>query len=227
MGVPASASPPGSSTRRSRSAVSRLIGGLFTVFAVVALPFILLVRTSLFLYLNQQVNTWLALMGGILVTGVFLFGYVAYLRRRWFGTWEMSGRLLKTMLVVVGLYSGYSLMYISSSNVKTASVRATYRSLHPILRVATSTLVLVNRDLVVTDAGRTPADYQRMGLPVREQSLHYKQPSGYVEAVDIRTTGRTELRNALVRLYFWAMGFNTMRHVGTADHLHVSLPQGL
>lgn len=212
--------------RRRRSWSSRFFGGLFTVFVVVALPFILLVRASLYLYVNQQMNTWIALAGGIVVTGIVLFGYTAYLRRRWFGTWEMSGRMFKTMVFIVVLYSGYSMMYISSSNVKSESVRATYRSLHPILRVATSTLVLVNRDLVVTDAGRTPADYKKMGLPVREQSLHYKQASGYVEAVDIRTTGRSEIRNALVRLYFWAMGFNTLRHVGTADHLHISMPQG-
>ncbi len=210
---------------RHRSWSSRFIGGMATVFFVVAMPFILLVRTSLYLYLHQQMNTWIALAGGIVVTGIVLFGYTAYLRRRWFGTWEMSGRMFKTMLLIVVLYSGYSIMYISSSNVKSDSVRSTYRSLHPILRVATSTLVLVNRDLVVTDAARTPADYKKMGLPVREQSLHYKQASGYVEAVDIRTTGRSELRNGLVRLYFWMMGFNTLRHVGTADHLHVSMPQ--
>jgi hypothetical protein len=211
---------------RRRSWTSRFLGGLVTVFFVVAMPFILLVRTSLYLYLQQQMNTWVALTGGIVVTGIVLFAYTAYLRRRWFGTWEMSGRMFKTMLLIVVLYSGYSLMYISSSNVKSESVRSTYRSLHPILRVATSTLVLVNRDLVVTDAGRTPADYKKMGLPVREQSLHYKQQGGYVEAVDIRTTGRSEFRNGLVRLYFWTMGFNTLRHVGTADHLHVSMPQG-
>jgi len=26
-----------------------------------------------------------------------------------------------------------------------------------------------------------------------------------------------------VQLYFWSMGFDTKRHVGTADHLHVEL----
>ncbi|MEZ4698881.1 MAG: hypothetical protein R2834_01015 [Rhodothermales bacterium] len=218
--LPASTAP----RRRTRSWSSRFLGGLFTVFALVALPFILLVRTSLYLYLQQQMHTWVAIAGGIVVTGFVLFAYTAYLRRRWFGSWEMSGRVFKTMLLIVALYSGYSMMYISSSNVKTESVRSTYRSLHPILRIATSTLVLVNRDLVVTDAGRTPADYKKMGLPVREQSLHYKQGSGYVEAVDIRTHGRSEIANGLVRLYFWAMGFNTLRHVGTADHLHVSMP---
>jgi len=26
-----------------------------------------------------------------------------------------------------------------------------------------------------------------------------------------------------VQVYFWGMGFNTLRHVGTADHLHVDV----
>jgi hypothetical protein len=26
-----------------------------------------------------------------------------------------------------------------------------------------------------------------------------------------------------VQFYFWLMGFDTRRHVGTADHLHVEL----
>jgi len=32
------------------------------------------------------------------------------------------------------------------------------------------------------------------------------------------------VRNRLVQAYFWSMGFATLRHVGTADHLHVELP---
>jgi len=31
------------------------------------------------------------------------------------------------------------------------------------------------------------------------------------------------VKNRLVQLYFVAMGFDTLRHVGTADHLHVEL----
>jgi len=32
------------------------------------------------------------------------------------------------------------------------------------------------------------------------------------------------VKNRLVQLYFWCLGFGTLRHVGTADHLHVELP---
>jgi hypothetical protein len=42
--------------------------------------------------------------------------------------------------------------------------------------------------------------------------------------VDIHTAGRGLLVNLLVEGYFRIMGFRTLRHVGTADHLHVELP---
>jgi hypothetical protein len=63
-----------------------------------------------------------------------------------------------------------------------------------------------------------------MGLPVRDQSLHYPQKSGYVHAVDIRTKGRPEWKNKLTEMTFELFGMSTLRHVGTADHLHISLP---
>jgi hypothetical protein len=40
----------------------------------------------------------------------------------------------------------------------------------------------------------------------------------------VRTNGRSKATNLLVELYFILMGFETLRHVGTADHLHVALP---
>jgi hypothetical protein len=70
---------------------------------------------------------------------------------------------------------------------------------------------------------RQPEDYERMGLSTNGASLHYRQADGYAHAVDLRTRGRSPGRNILIRLYFEAMGFDTLRHVGTADHLHVSL----
>jgi hypothetical protein len=70
---------------------------------------------------------------------------------------------------------------------------------------------------------RTPADYGRMGLPVNDRTKHYVQSDGWVHAVDIRTRERNELENRSIQLYFWLMGFSTLRHVGTADHLHVQL----
>ncbi len=84
-------------------------------------------------------------------------------------------------------------------------------------------LILVDRDLLITDGSRQPEDYKRMGLKTNNHSLHYKQSDGFSHALDIRTKGRPEWLNKTVQIYFRLMGFNTLRHVGTADHLHVSL----
>jgi hypothetical protein len=61
-------------------------------------------------------------------------------------------------------------------------------------------------------------------LPVFEASLHFRQRDGYVHAMDLRTIGRGAVRNWTTAVYFRVLGFRTLRHVGTADHLHVSLP---
>ena len=80
-------------------------------------------------------------------------------------------------------------------------------------------------DVTVTEIGRERADYARMGLPTIRNSLHYVQGDGWVHAVDIRTRNGGALRNALLHAWFAALGFDTLRHAGTADHLHVSLPR--
>jgi hypothetical protein len=114
-------------------------------------------------------------------------------------------------------------VYLARVNTKTDDVHAYYSSVHPILRVALGTVILFDGDLVITDARRVAADYPRMGLPVNERTRHYVQGDGWVHAVDLRTRGHNEVANRLVQVYFWAMGFSTLRHVGTADHLHVQL----
>src|SRR5256885_1169551 len=96
-------------------------------------------------------------------------------------------------------------------------------SVHPLLRLALSTLILVDRDMLITDTGRAPDDYGRMGLPTNSRSRHFEQADGWIHAVDLRTTGRGFIKNRGVQFYFWLMGFDTRRHVGTADHLHVEL----
>lgn len=95
--------------------------------------------------------------------------------------------------------------------------------MHPILRVAISSVTLADGDLVITDIERVSGDYETMGLPVNPHSLHYRQESGYVHAVDLRTRDRSEIRNYIIQISLDLMGFRTLRHVGTADHLHVEL----
>jgi hypothetical protein len=188
------------------------------------LPFFLLVRASVFMYDNYQTNGWLALSVGCLATIVLLLLYGSFLVYK-FGMGKKAIKyIFRGVLVLVIAYSFYGMLYYSSLNTKTEEIRSYYRSLHPIMRVALTTVTLADSDLVVTDIQRRPEDYHRMGLSENEHSLHYVQPSGYVHAVDLRTKGRPWWKNWMFEYSFKLLGLSTIRHVGTADHLHVYLP---
>jgi hypothetical protein len=146
-------------------------------------------------------------------------------------SWQLTGKRARFGVVMrwialpaVLLWCAYALFHLERANAKTTQVRQAYTSLHPVLRLALSTAILADGELVVTDASRTAADYRRMGLPVFERTLHYEQKNGWVHAVDLRTIGHSEPRNILLAWYFRAVGLRVVRHVGTADHLHVELP---
>lgn len=201
--------------------------GLLTFLLLVAsliIPFIVLVRTSVFVYLDYGFNGWLALVAGIGATVILLLGYGLFVSLKYSKTIGIHRYFVRGILVVVTAYTLYGVLYYSSLNTKTDEINAYYRSLHPIMRVALTTITLADSDLVVTDIKRQPEDYAQMGLPQNQQSLHYVQSDGYVHAVDLRTRGRAEWKNGLTRLCFYAVGIYSIRHVGTADHLHVYLP---
>ena len=191
---------------------------------VASLPFLALVKVAVVLYQRGGYPTALALAGGAACTTLVVTAYAAWAWHRFTGRVRLALVARRVALPLVVAYSAYALVYLSAGNAKSPQVRAYYASLHPLLRVALSTVILVDRDLVVTDLARRPADYQTMGLPANDGSLHYLQPDGYVHAIDLRTAGRGFVRNRLVQAYFWSMGFGTLRHLGTADHLHVELP---
>jgi hypothetical protein len=201
----------------------RLAAVAVTILLATILPFVALVRLSSWFYLRLGYSTWWALAAAVAVTII-----IVTLGGAWFSR-ALTGRArLLTMwkwvaMPLVIAYCGYALLYLADANAKTSEVRAFYRSLHPILRVGLSTLILADDGLVITDLARMPTDYVRMGLPQRERSHHYTQGDGYVHAADLRTIGRGEIRNRLVETYFTIMGFRTLRHVGTADHLHVGI----
>ncbi|HET8865045.1 MAG TPA: hypothetical protein VFM80_05045 [Gracilimonas sp.] len=195
-----------------------LIGGLGI------LPFFILIRTSIFLNLSFGWNGWLALSGGIFATVMLLLLYVLFLFRRTSNKKLLLKFSLAGLGTLVFAFCFYGVMYLSSVNAKSDEVRQVYRSMHPILRVAIATTTLADGDLVITDIQRAPADYAAMGIPLNERSLHFTQSSGYVHAIDLRTIGHNEVRNFLLRSSFKIMGFKTIRHIGTADHLHVALP---
>src|SRR5258705_6254806 len=83
-------------------------------------------------------------------------------------------------LPLVLFYCGYSLLYLASVNAKSAPVRAYYGSLHPLLRLALSTAILVDREILITDSRRVPDDYGQIGLPANRRTRHYKLKDGWI-----------------------------------------------
>ncbi len=197
---------------------------LLLVTTLTILPFFLLIRTSVFLNVEQGWNGWLSLAGGIGTTVLLLLAYIIILFRKVQNKKLLMRFSLGGTGALVGGFCLYGLLYLSSVNAKTESVREVYRSLHPILRVAVATTTLAEADLVITDIKRTEQDYAKMGLPLHQSSLHFPQKDGYVHAIDLRTKGHSEFRNIVLNTSIRLMGLHTIRHVGTADHLHISLP---
>lgn len=193
------------------------------IAVIVTLPFALLVRGAVFFHEYGRVPTWVALAAAALLTAGIVTVYGAWLSHRLTGRPRAAliGKWVALPLVV--FYCGFALLYLARVNAKADDVRAYYTGVHPLLRLALSTLILADRDVVVTDLGREPGDYARMGLPPNDRTRHYRQPDGWIHAVDLRTAGRGAVKNWSMQLYFWMMGFETRRHVGTADHLHVEL----
>ena len=193
------------------------------VLLVVALPFLVMVKVAVLLYTGYGMPTALALAAGTICTAAVITVYAAWIWHRVAGHVRLALVARRVALPFALAYSVYALVYFSSAHAKSDQVRAYYGSLHPLLRVALSTLILIDRDMVVTDLTRRPQDYTLMRLPPNDGSLHYIQSDGYAHAADLRTAGRCWVKNRLVQLYFWGMGFGTLRHTGTADHLHVEL----
>jgi hypothetical protein len=217
-------SDPASEQKKQRSWWVRLLGWILVgAFASIA-PFILLIRSSLWIYENGTLGGWPALLMGAGITTLLLLVYALWAVRKWTGRWTWHRHLLPVMTGIVLMFCLYGGLYISRTNTKTDELQQVYTSLHPILRIAVTTATLFDKELVITDLKRTRDDYRAMGLSPLERSLHYQQPTGYVHATDLRTLRRAEWKNHLLHAYFYLMGFHTLRHVGTADHLHISLP---
>ena len=199
---------------------------LLQIILFLILPFIFLIRGSVYVHDHYASHPWIALFLGIVMTVLLLVLYMTFIYGKLTGRFAPSGSLKRrsvfALILVLG-YSLYGLFYFSNANAKADKVQKEYTSLHPILRLSISTLLFFDKKLIITDANRRPEDYRKMGLPSKKRSLHYEQSNGFVHAIDIRTKGRSEVRNFLIRGYFWMMGLNTLRHNGTDDHLHVSL----
>ena len=205
----------------------RVLKIAFSILLIIALgiiPFFILIRTSIFLNLTKDWNGWAALIGGIVASTSLLGIYVLFLFRKVKNKKLLAQFGLGGVAALVGGFCIYGLMYLSSVNAKSDDVREVYRSLHPILRVSVATATLAEKDLVITDIKRTEEDYISWGLTPLESSLHYEQENGFVHAIDLRTIGHSEFRNKMLEWSLRTMGLQVIRHVGTADHLHVALP---
>lgn len=201
-----------------------IVLGLGKFALILALPFLVYVRSAVGLYSQGGLSPMLSVIGAGMITAALLTVYAAWLSRRFRGRKRAESIMRWVGIPTLVGWAMYSLFYLASSNAKSAEVRDEYRSLHPVLRIAVATAIMGDGDLVLTDSRRVAGDYGRMGLPVNQRTKHYEQKNGWVHAVDLRTTGRGEIRNRTLQFYFTAMGFKTLRHVGTADHLHVQLP---
>ena len=190
--------------------------------AAIALPFFVYVRASVYFY-EHGATPWLAVFGSMLLTMGVVALYGAWLSRRFHGRARIALLVRWVGVPIAAAWCVYAAFYLASVNAKSDEVHGYYSTVHPILRVALSTVILLDPDLVITDMGRVSTDYGRMRLPVNDRTKHYVQPDGWVHAVDLRTRERGEIENRSVQFYFWLMGFSTLRHVGTADHLHVQL----
>lgn len=194
---------------------------------IFTLPFIALVRGSLYIHENFNPGPRLAIIGGVIITALLLLIYILVMHSkisgRVSGSKSIKSKAVISLLLVIG-FAINSLYFISDTNFKNQELKSEVRALNPILRLAVGTLVIIDRDAVITDTNRVPEDYRKMGLKTNKSSLHYQQEDGYAYAIDLRVKGKNEMRNKLTQWYFYCMGFNTLRHGGTADHLHVSLP---
>ncbi|MFN7115981.1 MAG: hypothetical protein ACK4TA_04235 [Saprospiraceae bacterium] len=211
---------------KAATSLQILILRVFGLLALAALPFILLIRVAVWLHEQYHVFAWMSVFFAALFTAALLFLYVMYVHH-YFVPQTFTRKLLQRnyaiTLVLVLMYCANGVWSVSAINVKETAVKQEFRTLHPIIRLSISTLILLEKDLILTDAERKPEDYHNLGLASKNQSLHYIQSTGYAHAVDIRTKGHGWLRNKLIQSYFQLMGFNTLMHTGTAEHLHVSL----
>lgn len=195
---------------------------------VFALPFIVLMRGMLYLYGNEW-PLLIAMGGGFVATFLLLWGYVAWGYSSFsIGTSKARERRLRVeallVVVVLGAFQGCVLLHPDSGHVASEEESIEYADLHPLLRMSVGMGVLFDDGLLLTDLSRHPNEYPEMGLSLNPTSLHYPQSDGYVHAFDLQTEGRSWVRNFAIEMYFQLLGFRTLRHVGTADHLHVALP---
>ena len=203
----------------------KLLSLLFKLVLIIIVPFVLLIRLAVYLHTSSNLSPWLCILASVLMTILVIFIYLTIIHSYISdhdNIYNFRRRIIVS-IVIVSLYAIHGLFYIKSENMKSKDLRKEIHKVHPVLRLAASTLIHLDKELIITDSDRLPEDYKKMGLKSIKNSLHYTQSTGYSHALDLRTRNRPAWKNMLVQSYFYVMGFQTLRHTGTADHLHVSL----
>lgn len=199
-----------------------MIPTLLWLLCGAALAVLAAVRVQLALLAPYPGLDWGALAAGLL-TGGMLLSLVLVTAFRW-RSLRGAGLLTAAVLAGVTAMGTAGVLRFPAGNFKSPELRSEWPRLHPTLRLALWVARLGERDLVLTDLSRRPADYGALDLPEPASSAHYVGGDGYARAVDLRVHDAGELRNWARQGVFLLMGLRAQRHQGTADHLHVSLP---
>ncbi len=199
--------------------------GLAGLVMLVLLPFIVLIKGATLAYFAGM-SPFVSLAAGTFAVSIVLVIYLIAIDKGFNRRRHLKfNTKLWIAISVVFVFNGYALFVLNKENVKDQQIAKEYNDVHPILRLGVRIWSIFDPSLVITDMSRSARDYRRMRLRTNRRSLHFEQlHDRYVHAIDLRTTGRTEFRNWTTNVVMVMMGFKTLRHVGTADHLHVELP---
>ena len=207
---------PGRLLRRS---VSWVMG----MGILVATLFAILVRGSVFSYDTWALGASLSLVSAVLMTVPFLLlGAWVIIRGRRIGR-RVQLMFIRGAIMIAFIYIGYAVLYVASTNAVPDEIREEYQTIHPLLRLAASPVIVFDPSAFRHPDGSVLEDYRLMGLSANEANLHFVQANDLIHSLDLVTDSRSEWRNRAIELGFWALGFHSLRHRGVGDHLHVSL----
>jgi hypothetical protein len=180
------------------------------------------VRLQLWILQAYPGAGWWAVGGGLAAAGA-LWALVLVLGLRFRSAKWIGSLLILAPLVFLAL-GYYGTTRYPQHRFKTVETAAEWSTLHPTLRLTLWLMALEDGQLVLTDIAREAHDYEEMGFKRPSKSPHYIKDDGYAHAVDLRVSNVGEVRNWARQGMFLLMGLQALRHTGTADHLHVSLP---
>ena len=207
---------PGRLLRRS---VSWVMG----MGILVATLFAILVRGSVFSYDTWAFGASLSLVSAVLMTvPLLLLGARVIIRGRGIVR-RVQLMLIRGAIMIAFIYIGYAVLYVASTNAVPDKIREEYQTIHPLLRLAASPVIVFDPSAFRHPDGSVLEDYRLMGLSANEANLHFVQKDDLIHSLDLVTDNRSEWRNRAIELGFWAFGFHSLRHRGLGDHLHVSL----